>query len=103
MSIASFFQTEELAKSVPQRVLARLGRLLREGGDRAVQELVLEQTQSAADVRLVLLAQAAIEPLHELSLDRTATRFDLLRQPGDERPVATPLPVVLETAQLRLD
>src|SRR5437870_1401444 len=56
-------EPEQFAQGFEQVVAAGLGlRLLGEGADRAVQELVLEQTERLLDVALIGVAEPAVEP-----------------------------------------
>src|SRR5438132_9345660 len=77
--------------------------LFGQGGDRPVQELVLQQTKGALDVGAIFAGKATIQAVEQLLHDGAAFRLQVLRQARDDRAVAAPAPGLEEAPRLLLN
>src|SRR4051794_30206569 len=77
----SLLQPKQFSQRLKERMAAALVRLLGQGRDGTVQELILQQPECPFDVSAVIVGQPAIETLEELSDDRLSPALALLGKP----------------------
>lgn len=84
-ALSRSLQPEQLADRLQQPATALAVGLLAQGGDRRVQQFVLEQPKRPLDHLLVRRRQLAVELAEALRLDLAADGVPVLVQPGDHR------------------
>src|SRR5436190_6771244 len=84
---SSIPQSEQLAQRLQQGLAAGV-RLLAQGADRVVQDLVAVLAERLVDRLAVGLAELAVEPAQQVADDRLALGVEVARQAVDDRAVA---------------